>query len=46
LLWRRVLHVEDHSVQLGEFVRLGARTVPAGIAAATVLLWFSAQVLT
>jgi arsenical pump membrane protein len=45
LLWRRVLHVEDHSVELGEFVRLGALTVPAGIVAATVLLWFSAQVL-
>jgi len=46
LLWRRVLHVEDHSVELGEFVRLGALTVPAGIVCATVLLWFSAQVLT
>jgi arsenical pump membrane protein len=46
LLWRRVLHVEDHEVQLGEFVRLGALTVPAGIVAATVLLWFSAQGLT
>jgi arsenical pump membrane protein len=45
LLWRRVLHVEDHSVELGEFVRLGALTVPAGLVAATVLLWFSAQVL-
>jgi arsenical pump membrane protein len=46
LLWRRVLHVEDHQVQLGEFVRLGALTVPAGIIAATVLLWFSVQGLT
>jgi arsenical pump membrane protein len=46
LLWRRVLHVEDHQVELGEFVRLGALTVPAGIVAATVLLWFSAQGLT
>jgi arsenical pump membrane protein len=45
LLWRRVLHVEDHTVELGEFVRLGALTVPAGIVAATVLLRFSAQVL-
>jgi arsenical pump membrane protein len=45
LLWRRVLHVEDHSVELGEFVRLGALTVPAALAAATVLLWFSAKVL-
>jgi arsenical pump membrane protein len=46
LLWRRVLHVEDHQVELGEFVRLGALTVPAGIVLATVLLWFSAQGLT
>jgi arsenical pump membrane protein len=46
LLWRRVLHVEDHQVQLGEFVRLGALTVPAGIVVATVLLWFSAHGLT
>jgi arsenical pump membrane protein len=45
LLWRRVLHVEDHSIELGEFVRLGALTVPAALAAATVLLWFSAKVL-
>ena len=46
LLWRRVLHVEDHEVELGEFVRLGALTVPAGLVAATVLLWFSAKGLT
>jgi arsenical pump membrane protein len=46
LLWRRVLHVEDHQVELGEFVRLGALTVPAGIVVATVLLWFTAQGLT
>jgi arsenical pump membrane protein len=46
LLWRRVLHVEDHEVELREFVRLGALTVPAGLILATVLLWFSAQGLT
>jgi arsenical pump membrane protein len=46
LLWRRVLHVEDHAIELGEFVRLGALTVPAGLVLATVLLWFSAQGLT
>jgi arsenical pump membrane protein len=46
LLWRRVLHVEDHEVELAEFVRLGALTVPAGLVLATVLLWFSAQGLT
>jgi arsenical pump membrane protein len=46
LLWRRVLHVEDHEIELAEFSRLGALTVPAGLVAATVLLWFSAQGLT
>jgi arsenical pump membrane protein len=43
LLWRRVLHKEDTDVELGEFVRLGAMTVPAGLAAATLLLWFAAE---
>jgi arsenical pump membrane protein len=46
LLWRRVLHVEDHRVELGEFLRLGFRTVPAGLVAGTLLLWFSAKLLT
>jgi arsenical pump membrane protein len=46
LLWRRVLHVEDHEIELGEFLRLGALTVPAGLLLATLLLWFSAQGLT
>jgi arsenical pump membrane protein len=44
LLWRRVLHAEDTDVQLGEFLRLGAITVPAALVAATVLLWFALQV--
>ncbi len=43
LLWRRVLHAEDSDVKLSEFVRLGALTVPATVAAATVLLWFALQ---
>jgi arsenical pump membrane protein len=46
LLWRRVLHVEDHRVELGEFLRLGFHTVPAGLVAGTLLLWFSAKLLT
>jgi arsenical pump membrane protein len=45
LLWRRVLHAEDTDVQTGEFLRLGALTVPAALLAATVLLWLSAQAL-
>jgi arsenical pump membrane protein len=43
LLWRRVLHARDTDVAFGEFTRLGALTVPAGLVLATVLLWFSAQ---
>jgi arsenical pump membrane protein len=45
LLWRRVLRVEEHEVELGEFVRLGALTVPAGIAGATMLLWLAGKVV-
>jgi arsenical pump membrane protein len=43
LLWRRVLRAEDTDVELGEFLRLGALTVPAALVAATVLLWFALQ---
>jgi arsenical pump membrane protein len=43
LLWRRVLRAEDTDVELGEFLRLGALTVPATLVAATVLLWFGLQ---
>jgi arsenical pump membrane protein len=46
LLWRRVVRAEDADVRLGEFVRLGLLTVPAGVVVATVLLWLSAQGLT
>ena len=41
LLWRRVLRAEDTDVELVEFLRLGALTVPAGLVAATVLLWLA-----
>jgi arsenical pump membrane protein len=43
LLWRRVLHAEESDVELGEFLRLGALTVPATLVAATVLLWLALQ---
>ncbi len=43
LLWRRVLHAEDTDVELGEFLLLGALTVPAGLVAATVLLSLALQ---
>ena len=44
LLWRRVLRAEDADVELGEFLRLGALTVPAALVAATVLLWLALKV--
>jgi arsenical pump membrane protein len=43
LLWRRVLHADDSDVELSEFVRLGALTVPATLVVATVVLWFALQ---
>ena len=39
LLWRRILRAEDSEVNLGEFLRLGAVTVPAALLVSTVLLW-------
>lgn len=39
LLWRNILRAEDTDVNLSEFLRLGAMTVPAGLAVATLLLW-------
>jgi arsenical pump membrane protein len=39
LLWRRILRAEDTDVNLGEFLRLGALTVPPALLVATVLLW-------
>ena len=44
LLWRRVLHAEDADVELSEFLRLGALTVPAALLAATGLLWLALKV--
>jgi arsenical pump membrane protein len=43
LLWRRVLHAEDADVELGEFLRLGALTVPAILVGSTVALWLSVR---
>jgi arsenical pump membrane protein len=41
LLWRRLLAERNHELNLGEFTRLGAATVPAGIVLATGALWIS-----
>jgi arsenical pump membrane protein len=43
LLWRRILRAEDTTVELGQFLELGAATVPAGLVASTVLLWSMIQ---
>jgi arsenical pump membrane protein len=45
LLWRRVLHERGHGPDLGEFLRLGALTVPPVLAGATVALWLAVKVL-
>lgn len=41
LLWRRVLAGRDAAPTLSEFLRLGALTVPACLAAATLTLWLA-----
>jgi arsenical pump membrane protein len=45
LLWRRVLHAHDHDTDLGEFVKLGALTVPPILIASTAALWLALQVV-
>jgi arsenical pump membrane protein len=41
LLWRRVVHAHDEEVNVGEFVRLGALTVPPTLLASTAALWLA-----
>jgi arsenical pump membrane protein len=45
LLWRRVLHAHDTDTDLGEFLRLGALTVPPVLLASTVALWLALRVV-
>jgi arsenical pump membrane protein len=45
LLWRRVLRERDAEPAVGEFLRLGGLTVPAGLLAATAALWLMLRVL-
>jgi arsenical pump membrane protein len=44
LLWRRVLRAHGAEPPLGEFLRLGAVTVPPILIGATVALWLAVQV--
>jgi arsenical pump membrane protein len=41
LLWRRVVHAHDEATDFGEFLRLGALTVPAVLVASTLALWLA-----
>jgi arsenical pump membrane protein len=45
LLWRRLLRQREAEPAVGEFLRLGALTVPATLAAATVALWLALRAL-
>jgi arsenical pump membrane protein len=45
LLWRRIVHAHDETVDIGEFVRLGALTVLPALLACTVCLWLALQVV-
>ncbi|MDF4251936.1 SLC13 family permease [Streptomyces sp. WMMB303] len=44
LLWRRIAHQYEHSVELSVFTRLGLLTVPSALLAATPALWASLAV--
>jgi arsenical pump membrane protein len=44
LLWRRVLRAREAEPALGEFLRLGATTVPPALVLGTVALWLALQV--
>jgi arsenical pump membrane protein len=45
LLWRRIVHAHDETVDIREFLRLGALTVPPVLLASTVALWLALQVV-
>jgi arsenical pump membrane protein len=45
LLWRRVLIRRGEELPIGEFLRLGALTVPPVLIATTVALWISLQLV-
>ena len=45
LLWRRIVRAHDHETDMGEFTRLGLRTVPAALVASTAALWLALQVV-
>jgi arsenical pump membrane protein len=44
LLWRQILHARDHPPVAGEFLRLGALTVPPCLLAGVAALWLGLRV--
>jgi arsenical pump membrane protein len=45
LLWRRIVHAHDHETDMGEFTRLGLRTVPPILLLSTLALWLALKVV-
>jgi arsenical pump membrane protein len=45
LLWRRIVHAHEEETDIGEFTRLGVRTVPLILVASTLALWLALQVV-
>jgi arsenical pump membrane protein len=45
LLWRRIVHAHDEETDMGEFTRLGIRTVPPILLLSTLTLWLALQVV-
>ena len=45
LLWRRIVHAHDETVDIAEFVRLGALTVGPALVVCTVSLWLALRVV-
>ena len=45
LLWRRILRAREAEPPIGEFLKLGALTVPPALVLGTVALWLALQVI-
>ena len=39
------MHAHDEEIDMGEFLKLGALTVPVALLASTVALWLALQVI-
>jgi arsenical pump membrane protein len=44
LLWRQILHAHDARPAVGDFLRLGALTVPAALCLGVAALWAGVKV--